>query len=74
VKIGDIGIVFLVLILPAFVPRTFSFPGSAWERQDRAALPLQERPQAGRACQAGRPRAEPGDEGTLRPNGNGINR
>jgi hypothetical protein len=43
-----------------------SFPGSAWERQGRAALPLQERPQAGRACQAGRPRALPGDEGNTR--------
>jgi hypothetical protein len=43
--------------------RLFSFPGSAWERQGWAALPLQERPQAGRACQAGRPRVEPGHEG-----------
>jgi hypothetical protein len=41
----------------------FSFPGSAWERKGRAALPLQECPQTGRACQAGRARAEPGHEG-----------
>ena len=65
VKIGDIGIAFLVLTLTAFVPGAFSFPGSAWERKGRAALPLQERPQAGRACQAGRARAEPGHEGKV---------
>jgi hypothetical protein len=57
------GIVFLVLTLTAFIPGAFSFPGSAWERQGRAAPPLQERLQAGRAGQAGRPRAEPGYKG-----------
>jgi hypothetical protein len=47
----------------------FSFPGSAWERQGRAALPLHDRPQAGRACQAGRARALPGHEGKLSTTG-----
>src|SRR5215813_6723730 len=41
---------------------SFLFPGSAWERKGRAALPRQERPQAGRACLAGRVRAEPRHE------------
>src|SRR5262249_4037082 len=63
-KIDDIGIVFLVTTLTAFVPGLFSFPGSAWKRKGRAALPRQEQPQAGRACQTGRARAEPGHEGS----------
>jgi len=63
VKIGDMGRVFLVPTLTIFVPEAFSVPGSAWDRKDRAALPLHERPQAGRACHLGRTRAEPGYEG-----------
>src|SRR5262245_5541057 len=62
VKTGDFGRVFLVLTLTAFVPGTFSFPGSAWERNGRAALPLHERTPAGRACQTGRAQAELGHE------------
>ncbi|MBI3797740.1 MAG: hypothetical protein HY268_12335 [Deltaproteobacteria bacterium] len=44
VKIGDMGRVFLVPTLTAFVPGAFSVPGGAWDRTDRAALPLQEQP------------------------------
>jgi hypothetical protein len=65
VKIGDIGRVFLVATLTAFVPRAFSFPGSAWERKGRAALPLQERPQAEPAKQ-GVPEQSPGTR-VIRP-------
>jgi hypothetical protein len=50
---------FLVPTLTAFVPEVFSFPGSAWERKRRAALPLQEQPQAEPAKQ-GVPRQSPG--------------
>jgi hypothetical protein len=46
VKISDIGMVFLVRLLTDLVPGAFSFPGSAWERQGRAALPLSEHTQA----------------------------
>jgi hypothetical protein len=59
VKIGGIGRVFLVPTLPAFVPGAFAFPGGAWERKGRAALPLQERPQAEPAKQ-GVPGQSPG--------------
>jgi len=48
-----------------FVPRVFLFPGSAWERKGRAALPLYELPLAGKACLARRARAEPGHEGQV---------
>jgi hypothetical protein len=50
---------FLMPTLTAFVPGVFSFPGSAWERQGRAALPLQEQPQAEPAKQ-GVPEQSPG--------------
>ncbi|MBI3798261.1 MAG: hypothetical protein HY268_15020, partial [Deltaproteobacteria bacterium] len=60
-KIGDMGRVFLVPTRTAFVPEAFSVPGSAWDRKERAALPLPERPPAGRACP--RTRALPGYEG-----------
>jgi len=62
-KIGDMGRVFLVLTLTAFVPGAFSVRGSAWDCKERAALPLHQRPPAGRACDLGRIRAEPGYEG-----------
>ena len=56
-KISDKGRVFLVPTRTAFVPGAFSVPGSAWDRTGRAALPLHERPPAGRACHSGRARA-----------------
>jgi hypothetical protein len=39
VKTGDIGMGFLVPAPTAFGPGAFSFPGRAWERKGRAALP-----------------------------------
>ena len=58
------GRVFLVPTCTAFVPGACSVPGSAWDRMGRAALPLHERPPAGRACHSGRTRAAPGCEGS----------
>jgi len=71
-KIGYIGIVFLVPTRTAFVPGGFSFPGSAWERKGRAPLLVHDRQPAGRAWQAGRARAEPGHEGHEFPRGQSM--
>ncbi|MBI3796844.1 MAG: hypothetical protein HY268_07740 [Deltaproteobacteria bacterium] len=64
VKISDRGRVFLVPPRTAFVPGACSVPCSAWDRNDRATLPLHERPLTGRACHSARTLAEPGHEGS----------